>query len=74
MATRAAAGLRLWRMRRRLHQVDATLAGGGSSWDLTFVRNHRRLFVWRYASQADARAAAEAHRRALERAGWTSHW
>lgn len=67
-------GLRLWRMRRRNQQIEATLAQAGPSWELTFARNHKPMLVWRYKEPGAARAEADAHRRELERAGWVSHW
>jgi hypothetical protein len=32
------------------------------------------MLAWRYADESEARDDAEARRRELERAGWTSHW
>ncbi|MEZ5319913.1 MAG: hypothetical protein R2752_21095 [Vicinamibacterales bacterium] len=65
---------RLWRMRRRHHHIDATLARAGAAWQLTFLRNDQPMIVWRYDDEAAARAEADLRRRDLERAGWTSHW
>jgi hypothetical protein len=67
-------GLRLWRMRRRHQQIEASLAPAGSDWELTFLRNHKPMLMWRYADETAARTEAETHRRELERAGWVSHW
>ena len=66
--------MRLWRMRRRHEHIDATLSVSGPPWELMFVRNRRPMLMWRFPDQGAARTEAEARRRALERAGWTSHW
>ena len=65
---------RLWRMRRRHQHIDATLVAADGFWELTYWRNRQPMLVWRYPDEAEARAEADARRRELERAGWTSHW
>ena len=66
--------IRLWRVRRRRDHIDALLNGAGAGWDLQFLRNDRRLVVWRFETREAASAEASARLRELERAGWTSHW
>ena len=65
---------RLWRVRRRRDHIDALLNDAGDGWDLQFLRNDRRLVVWRYETREAASIEANARLRELERAGWTSHW
>jgi len=41
---------------------------------LEFFRNDRSLFSWIFAEAETARAEADARLKALQRAGWNTHW
>jgi hypothetical protein len=68
-------GERLWRVRKRQQTIDANLRKPGKGVvAIEFTMNGRRLTVRRWASRAQAVAAAMETRKELERAGWATHW
>ena len=69
-----AAGIRLWRVRKRHDHLDATLRESRGDWELVFARNDRAFLSWRFPTRARAEAEATAKLKELERAGWLSHW
>jgi len=69
-----ARGDRLWRLRKLNQQVDATIAGEGSSISLRMFYNSRLVYQRSWPSREDAIADAAERRLTLERHGWTAHW
>ena len=67
-------GRRVWRARKRLDRMDATIARAHPGWTLQIFRNDRCLLTWRYETRALARDEADRRLRDLQRAGWTAHW
>jgi hypothetical protein len=65
---------RLWRLRRRVDHLDASLRQSADGWELTFALNDRRLMTSVFASRVLAEADADTRRMELVRAGWTLHW
>lgn len=65
---------RLWRLRRRVDHLDASLRQTDAGWELTFALNDRRLMTSTFATRALAEADAGARRGELVRAGWALHW
>lgn len=65
---------RLWRLRRRVDHLDASLRQTEAAWELTFVLNDRRLMTTTFETRALAEADADVRRTDLVRAGWTMHW
>lgn len=65
---------RLWRLRRRVDHLDASLRQTSAGWELTFALNDRRLMTSAFATRALAETDADARRTELVRAGWTPHW
>ena len=65
---------RLWRLRRRVDHLDASLRQTDAGWELTFALNDRRLMTSSFDTRVLAEADADARRKDLIRAGWTMHW
>lgn len=65
---------RVWRARKRHDQIDAVLVREGARCELRFLLNRRLLLSLPCMSDAEARAAADARLRELQRAGWNPHW
>ncbi|HUF46942.1 MAG TPA: hypothetical protein VMM93_03940 [Vicinamibacterales bacterium] len=65
---------RLWRARRQHDAIDAVVIARPSDCELRFVRNGRLLVAWSFNSRDAAALEADTRLRALQRAGWTSHW
>jgi hypothetical protein len=64
----------LWRLRRRVDHLDASLRQTDAGWELTFALNDRRLMTSTFETRALAEGDADARRQDLVRAGWTAHW
>jgi hypothetical protein len=69
-------GLRLWRLRKLHHFVDAELrepgAAGGA--EVQFFYNGEFSYARQLPTRALAVAEASARRAELERDGWLFHW
>jgi len=66
---------RVWRLRKRHQHIDAVISRGGDRRVLLeFVVNGRHVPAGRWATRAQAIAAATERRHDLERAGWSTHW
>ena len=74
IAPRADLAHRLWRLRRRVDHLDASLRQTDAGWELTFALNDRRLMTSSFDTRALAEGDADARRKDLIRAGWTMHW
>ena len=62
-------------MRRRHDHIDAVLRpAAGVTVVLEYHRNDHLMFALPCADEASAREDSERRLRALERAGWVSHW
>jgi hypothetical protein len=68
-------GQRVWRL-RKLHQaIDATIrAEAADAVELRFLLNGEVIYARRWATRAQALAAADQKRGELEREGWMPHW
>ena len=67
--------VRLWRLRKRNHHVDADVTRAGShEVELRFSYDGRTMLVRRCRTNRSARARATEKRKELELAGWTEHW
>ncbi len=68
--------IRIWRLRKRQHSVDAELrpAADGASIDLHFFHNGTFSYAKSFATRELAVAEATAKRAELEREGWIFHW
>jgi hypothetical protein len=66
--------MRVWRLRRRIDHIDASIRQVGEAWELTYKMNERPLLSTTFATRDAADVEATARRRELQRAGWTLHW
>ena len=68
--------LRLWRLRKLHHYVDAELRGREEEGrvELHFFYNGESTYARQLATRALAMAEASAKRAELERDGWMFHW
>jgi len=76
METTPAAGVqRIWRLRKRQHQIDAELRDEGSSGAVVrFFYDGKVAFVRWWPTRREADGSVREKRDELERAGWIEHW
>jgi len=65
---------RIWRLRKRHHQVDALLRVDEEGVEIRFLYDGTLTYSRRWPARAIALAHAAEKREELERSGWTMHW
>jgi hypothetical protein len=64
----------LWRIRKKHAWLEALVASGPDTVELSFRLDGEPIFSRCFATRALAVADADRRLRDLQRAGWTTHW